>query len=435
MNIPMPSPARLPFSVSSAWASRSSLRTSSNLLGQPGGQCAQRLVRDDSLIRSATNRASMSALVNRWGRHLTGAEPPPGGPDHSGRPRRAVRWTQAIPSRMSASETIIVRGGCGAGPGRGSGRRQRSRRPGRGACTAGAGARGHRHEPLDGAARRETAARTGRWRRGRTPGRSSTAAATVVIVPATHDGRRARASTGHASRWASMSATQPATSSAVGGSECRCRSCRRTEPMSIECADSGASVPRISSVDPPPMSTTSTGLGRRPQVADRAVVRERRLLGPGDHLGSDAQPLADPLANTSPLAASRVAEVAQNRIRSGGPAVRRDQCGVLVDRRERPLERLVGQPAGPVHALAQPDQPHLAHRHVRQLADQQLDGVGAAVDRGDRPAHGARGRTGGSTSTHGPGPHHSPSSSSTSSPRGFTPGPWASDWRPARAGT
>ena len=59
-----------------------------------------------------------------------------------------------------------------------------------------------------------------------------------------------------------MSATQAVTSAIVGGSERRCRSCIRTEPMSIECAADGGAVsdaPRISSVEPPPMSTTRTG--------------------------------------------------------------------------------------------------------------------------------------------------------------------------------
>ena len=80
-----------------------------------------------------------------------------------------------------------------------------------------------------------------------------------------------------------MSATQAATSAAVGGSECRCRSCSRTEPMSIEWAASGApAAPSTSSVEPPPMSTTSTGSAQAAaQVADRAVERERGLLGAG----------------------------------------------------------------------------------------------------------------------------------------------------------
>ena len=87
-----------------------------------------------------------------------------------------------------------------------------------------------------------------------------------------------------------MSATQAATSAAVGGSECRCRSCSRTEPMSIESAASGAVAPRISSVEPPPMSTTSTGgAGGVAQVAHRAVEGQRRLDVAADHLGLDAR--------------------------------------------------------------------------------------------------------------------------------------------------
>ena len=92
--------------------------------------------------------------------------------------------------------------------------------------------------------------------------RSSTMAATVVIVPATPTTVAACSTgTGWASRWASMSAVAASTSAAVGGSECRCRSCIRTEPMSMECSEVGAVSPRISSVEPPPTSMTSTGAG------------------------------------------------------------------------------------------------------------------------------------------------------------------------------
>ena len=118
-----------------------------------------------------------------------------------------------------------------------------------------------------------------------------------------------------------MSATQAATSAAVGGSECRCRSCRRTEPMSMESAASGAAAPRISSVEPPPMSIDQHRERRR---------RDRRLrTAPSkdsaastvarDDLGLDAEPLAH--AGHEDVGVRRVPARPRsrtNRTRSGG---------------------------------------------------------------------------------------------------------------------
>ena len=154
----------------------------------------------------------------------------------------------------------------------------------------------------------------------------------------------------------------------------------------MECAADGGAVsdaPRISSVEPPPMSTTSTGsAGVVAQVPDRAVEGERGLLGAGQHLGRHAEPGADRLDEDV-----GVLGVAGRR---GGAepepvdVVLADQRGVLVERGEGARQRLVGQPAGRVDALAEPDDPGLADRDVGQVADQQLDRVGAAVDGGDR---------------------------------------------------
>ena len=116
-----------------------------------------------------------------------------------------------------------------------------------------------------------------------------------------------------------MSATQAATSAAVGGSECRCRSCSRTEPTSIESAESGAVAPRISSVDPPPMSTTSTGgagVSRRLRTApskDSAAS-----TSPDTTSGSTPSRSRTPVTKSAAFEASRVADVATNRTRSGG---------------------------------------------------------------------------------------------------------------------
>ena len=94
-------------------------------------------------------------------------------------------------------------------------------------------------------------------------------------------------------------AATAATCSAVGGSACRWRSCRRTEPMSMEYAPGRSrGSPRISSVDPPPMSITSTGSAGAGKVAHRAVVREPGLLVAGDHLGIDARAVRGPRRRT-----------------------------------------------------------------------------------------------------------------------------------------
>jgi hypothetical protein len=83
-----------------------------------------------------------------------------------------------------------------------------------------------------------------------------------LIVPEVPITVRARSSgMPQASSAPSMSATQAATSSLVGGSVWRWRSCSRTDPMSIETARRSSPWPSTSSVDPPPMSTTSTGSG------------------------------------------------------------------------------------------------------------------------------------------------------------------------------
>ena len=74
-----------------------------------------------------------------------------------------------------------------------------------------------------------------------------------------------------------MSATQAATSAAVGGSVCRCRSCSRTDPMSMECAAS-----RRPPASPGPARSSRRRCRRpaparpaHPQVADRAGEGER----------------------------------------------------------------------------------------------------------------------------------------------------------------
>ena len=249
--------------------------------------------------------------------------------------------------------------------------------------------------------------------------RSSTPAVIESAVPATATTVTADATgTGQASRWASMSATQAATASVDGGSAVRYRSCIRTEPMSIDCATLGPDAsPRIELGRPAADVDHQDGeLRWGPQVADRAVVRQRGLLGARQHLGPDAQPRVHAFAED--VGVRGVTRRRRGAEADPGDVVRVQDRGVLVDRGEHPHQCLVGQPAGRVDALAQPDDARLPHRHLRQVADQQLDGVGAAVERRHlRPPHiRHRARP----------PTRRPTASSTSSPRGFTPGPAAS---------
>ena len=214
-----------------------------------------------------------------------------------------------------------------------------------------------------------------------------------------------------------MSATQAATCSAVGGSSWRWRSCSRTEPMSIE----RDAVGRVGAEHQLGGAAADVDhqhrvVGRDREVAHRPVERQRRLLVAAQHLGPHPQP--------------RVHAVGEH-LGVGGVAGRRgraeaDPLHAVLARSARRTRRWrrrsarsasLVEPAGAVDALAEPHDPRLADRDLGQVADQQLDRVGAAVDGRDASSCDA-----------GPLAHHSPSSSSTSSPSGFTPRPGASAW-------
>ena len=174
-------------------------------------------------------------------------------------------------------------------------------------------------------------------------------------------------------------------------------------------------------------------VGRRPvrQPAGRAGVGQRRLLGAGDHLRRRPRAArATPAVKTSALAASRAAEVAQKRTRRATPCSR-DDGGVLVDRGEdaRPAPRRRAGRSGRRPGRAAPSASRgparsRAGRRV-EVGDEQLDGVGAAVDARRPGVTAAPARPARRT---GPAAQNSPSASSTSSPSGLTPRPWASDW-------
>ena len=222
-----------------------------------------------------------------------------------------------------------------------------------------------------------------------------------------------------------MSATQAATSAAVGGSE------RQVPLVQPHRAD----VHRVRRRGRRGQGRAEDQLGRAaadvddqhrrrgrvPQVAHRAVEGERGLLVARQDLGLDAEPGPD--ARDEDVGVRR--RRGSPRSRRTGSGWRRARGSARRTRRARrtsaPAPRRRSRPVA-VDALAEPDHPHLADRDLGQLADQQLDRVGAAVDRARRCSERSP-----PTSTHGPAAHQSPSRSSTSSPSGFTPRPWASD--------
>ena len=117
-----------------------------------------------------------------------------------------------------------------------------------------------------------------------------------------------------------------ATSSGVGGSECRQRSVSRTQPMSAEKLAVTVSVPSTTSVEPPPKSTITKG----------PTAKSNSLTAPRNDSSASSTPVitsATAPSTTSPstsaviskktsrLAASRVADVATMRIRSTPCAV------------------------------------------------------------------------------------------------------------------
>ena len=200
-----------------------------------------------------------------------------------------------MPSRMSASDATIGRRAPAQHPAQHQPRRRRARRRGPGASTGTRDAARSASPPAGRRtrARRRPPSRTGRSTLLSYDGRSSTPAAIDSTVPATPTTVAAVATgTGHASSWASISATQAATCSARGRVGGQVRSCIRTEPMSIDCAGDG------------PGRVTEDQLGRaaadvddqhregrrRAQVADRAVVGQAPPPRPRQHLGPDAEP-------------------------------------------------------------------------------------------------------------------------------------------------
>ena len=156
--------------------------------------------------------------------------------------------------------------------------------------------------------------------------------ARVVTVPATPSAAVGVTSGGTAALSSSRTwAPQASSSSAVGGSPCRNRSVRRTQPRSrLVWNETPSGPPRISSVEPPPTSTTSVDVGDRAARGDAAEGQERLLVA-GEEARREA---VAPLELTEErLAVLRVADGAgRERERSLGTEL---VCGLRGSRRER----------------------------------------------------------------------------------------------------
>ena len=102
------------------------------------------------------------------------------------------------------------------------------------------------------------------------------------------------------------------TSATDAGSLDRNRSVRRTDPTSSDTDHSMSSpVPTTSSVEPPPMSTTSVRACSRSRVAPRNEARASS--SPASTTGRTPRMPSIASSNSAALSASRTADVAQNR--------------------------------------------------------------------------------------------------------------------------
>ena len=215
------------------------------------------------------------------------------------------------------------------------------------------------------------------------------------------------------------------------GRRCRCRSVSRTQPMSMLCdrqvVGAGRRSPSTSSVEPPPMSATSSGAGDRAEPAGRAGERQRRLgRARRSPRARCRAPNAPSSTKSARLAASRVALVATIRTASAPDATRSAPAYSTSAIRVRSIaagsRRPVRSTPSPSRTIRiSRDQIDQRRRPAPGLGDQQPDRVGAAVDAGY---------------AHGPSVHHGGSCGqrfvaervdARARPRGCA--------RPARAGT
>ncbi len=126
-----------------------------------------------------------------------------------------------------------------------------------------------------------------------------------------------------------------------------------------------------------------------------------------------------------------VLRVARRRRRDEADVLRAelaDRRGVAVARGERALERLGREPSGPVDALPEPHDLHLAVRSTSVPVPASTSATSSRMELVPQSIAATRVVTTRSSRVHGPAAPQSGSSASASSPNGFTPGPAASAW-------
>ena len=210
--------------------------------------------------------------------------------------------------------------------------------------------------------------------------------ATPTTVPAS---ARCTPCSGSRSSASSIARVAASSSAAVGGSDGISRSVIRTEPMSSERAARTwpCPSPRMSSVEPPPMSTTRTGAGTSGSARVAPSYVSCASTSPLTTSGSTPRRWRTPAMKTSELDASRDAEVAQNRSASTRCASRiaaYSSTAAKVRSRASSARRPVRSTSWPSRTIriSRTSVDLVARRGV-EVGDEQLDRVGAAVDRSD----------------------------------------------------
>ena len=195
---------------------------------------------------------------------------------------------------------------------------------------------------------------------------------------------------------------------------------------------SPVAVPTMNSVEPPPMSITSTGPSSRPDPAQRAGEGQLGLAVAADHVREHAEPLAGPRRRTRP-GSSRPGRPRWRRSGSGRPARRPRRINSAYASTAAKVRRSASGWNSPVASTPWPSRTISVRRSPLDQAAPSGPGRRSAGgsswcrSRRPRPAvisgRAPPGRAGSRTRRSRP---------DASSPSGLTPGPPASAW-PTRA--
>ena len=201
-------------------------------------------------------------------------------------------------------------------------------------------------------------------------------------------------------------ATRPRPPSAVGGSACRCRSCSRTEPMSRECAAATAPA-RVAEDQLGRAAADVDDQHRRGHGSRRSRDARRRTTARPPRRRTSTSGSTPSRSRTPATKTSALVGVARRRGRAEADPAAHVVRGDDARRTPRPRAKVrasASSASRPVRSTPWPSRTirDLAHRRPRRArsADQQLDRVGAAVDGGD--AGHSTGRVGADARAGGP---------------------------------